>query len=507
MKGKCVLASLGLITAAAGFCPAAAEQQSTAAGQPLPPDPNAARTSEIAAPLMGSVMHPGYAMAVGRKAYIWGWPLVNMRNRSAGLTQTRQPGRLYGVLPVAPMGRIAMLNSFIDPGQTVLACPNHDVVQGLGFFSLDKEAVVAQVPDFGGRYWTYALHDARTDQFGKLGKQYGTKPGFYLLVGPKWNGKTPDGIAAVIRAPTPLASAMPAVYMDGTPEDRRAIQPLINQIVFYPLNEYDGRMKTADWSALPSLSGPRLKDGHGGEVRWVVPSQFFSELGEVLRTVPPLPGEEALYDQFRVLLDAAGHDPQIKRALMAAATETERQVIAPFARWKYNGRPAGNGWNRSANNARFGTDYFNRTGTAKSNMFDSAPEETQYFYTDNDSGGTALHGTNGYDITFPANALPPVNGFWSISLYNERHFFHRNPLERYALGTRNRDLKFNPDGSLTLHAGTRSPGAGRESNWLPAPAGPFSLYIRAYWGKAPILDGTWTPPSVTKARALSARAY
>ncbi len=499
MTVKCSLASLGLIAVSGGFCPAAAE---TPPAQ-LPETSRASLTAEVPAPVMGTVMHPGYAMAIARKAYVWGWPLVNMMNRSAGLTRAKEPALLNGVLPVAPMGRIAMLTGFIDPRQKMIACPNHDMVHGLGFFSLDKEPVVAQVPDFGERFWTYALFDARTDRFGKLGRQYGTKPGFYLIAGPGWKGKTPEGITAVIRSPTALASAMPRVFMDGTAEDREAIQPLIGQIVFYPLSEYDRSMKTSDWSKLPSVAGPKPPHGPLGEVRWVVPAKFFDQLGEVLRTVPPLPGEEALYDQFRVLLDAAAQDRQIKRALMAAAVETERQVIAPFVRWKYNGRPAGNGWNRSTNNGHFGTDYFNRTGTAKSNMFDSAAEETQYFYTDNDSKGKRLHGANSYEITFAAGELPPVNGFWSLSLYDEEHFFYPNRLRRYALGSRDESLQYNPDGSLTLYAGARSPGGDRETNWLPAPDGPFSLYIRAYWSKAPVLDGSWTPPAVAKAQMLN----
>ena len=123
-----------------------------------------------------------------------------------------------------------------------------------------------------------------------------------------------------------------------------------------------------------------------------MPEKFFDQLGTVLDTVPPLPGEEALYGQFRVLLDAAAKDPAIKKALVEAAVETEREVIEPFFEWKRNGRPAGNGWNRSTNNARFGYDYYNRTGTAKSNMFDNKPTETQYFYTDDDSAGARLDG-------------------------------------------------------------------------------------------------------------------
>jgi hypothetical protein len=501
MTVKCSLASLGLIAVAGGFCPAAAEVNHA----PPPGTSRASLTASVPAPVAGTIMHPGYAMAVARKAYIWGWPMVNMMNRSAALTSAAEAGRLNGVLPVAPLGRIAMLSGYINPAQKLVACPSHDVVQGLGFFALDKEPVVAQVPDFGSRFWSYALYDARTDQFGKLGKQYDTKPGFYLIAGPDWKGETPAGIAGVIRSSTALAAGMPRVYMDDTPEDREAIQPVIDQIVFYPLSEYDGKMKTVDWSTLPSVSGPKPPIRGMGEARWVVPAKFFDQLGEVLRTVPPLPGEEALYGQFRVILDAASRNPQIKRALMAAATETERQVIAPFARWKHNGRPAGNGWNRSANNAHFGTDYFNRTGTARSNMFDSPAEETQYFYTDNDSKGEPLHGTNAYEITFAAGELPPVYGFWSLSLYDEHHYFHPNRLSRYALGTRDASLKFNPDGSLTLYAGARSPGRDRETNWLPAPDGPFSLYIRAYWGKEAILDGSWKPPVVRRVRVQSAR--
>ena len=145
------------------------------------------------------------------------------------------------------------------------------------------------------------------------------------------------------------------------------------------------------------------------------------------------------------------------------------------------------------------TDYFDRTGTAKSNMFDNKPSETQYFYTDGDSTGASLDGRQSYEITFAPGQEPPVSGFWSLTLYNEQHFFHPNDLKRYSLGTKNKSLKRNADGSFVLHAGAKSPGKENESNWLPAPNGHFSLYIRAYWGKQPILDGSWQPPKIVKA--------
>jgi hypothetical protein len=460
--------------------------------------PGGAAPTSVTQPATGVLMPPGYIGAVAQMAYLWGWPMVNMHNRRAAITRAPEPGRLNGVLPAAPRGQVSMLSDYIDPGQTFIACPNQDVVYGLGFFSLDEEPVVAQVPDFGERFWVYAFYDARTDQFGEVGKPYRSRPGFYLLVGPNWKGEKPAGIEAVLRSPTEMANAIPRVFMDDTPEDRRTIQPLINHIVFYPLKGFDGKMKSRNWSRAPVIPGPKAKGG--GETQWVVPQKFFDQLGTILDTVPPLPGEEALYGQFRALLGAAAQDPAIKKALVAAAVEADRAIIAPFHAWKHNGRPAGNGWNRSTNNSRWGVDYFNRTGTAKSNMFDNRPNETQYFYTDDDSAGKRLDGRASYEITFPAGQEPPVGGFWSLTLYNEHHFFHPNSLKRYSLGTKNKNLVRAANGSLTLYAGAKSPGRDRESNWLPAPKGRFSLYIRAYWGKQGILDASWQPPAVRKAK-------
>ncbi len=132
-------------------------------------------------------------------------------------------------------------------------------------------------------------------------------------------------------------------------------------------------------------------------------------------TVQPLPGEEALYGQFRVVLDSAARDPQIKQALVDAAIETERDVVDPLLEWKRNGRPAGNGWNRSTNNARFGFDYYNPAGTAKSNMFDNKPTETQDIYTDDDSEGSRLDGNRSYEVVCAPGQEPPVSGFWSMT--------------------------------------------------------------------------------------------
>jgi hypothetical protein len=130
-----------------------------------------------------------------------------------------------------------------------------------------------------------------------------------------------------------------------------------------------------------------------------------------------------------------------------------------------------------------------------------------YFYTDNDTQLRQLDGGSSYVVTFPKGQLPPVmKGFWSLTMYNPEHVFYPNQLKRYALGTKNKSLRYNPDGSLTIYLGNQSPGADKESNWLPAPSGNFSIWLRAYWPDQAVLDGTWKPPVISRTVARPSRA-
>jgi hypothetical protein len=181
-----------------------------------------------------------------------------------------------------------MLYDYIDSAERFVTCPNQDTVYGAGFLALDKQPVVVQVPDFGDRFFTYQIVDHRTDSFASIGKQYGTKPGHYLLVGPNWKGDVPAGIKAVFRSSTDLAAVFPRVFQNDTPEDKAAIQKLLNQVMVYPLAEFNGQMKTKDWKQAPSF--PNASSG-SGETKWVVPEKFFDQLAEVMKVVPPLPGE------------------------------------------------------------------------------------------------------------------------------------------------------------------------------------------------------------------------
>jgi len=451
----------------------------------------------VPGPAPGTAMTKAYVQVVGRVAYLWGWELVNFANRHAMFSKVSEPSLLGGELPVA-YNAVAMLTNYMSPEQRFIATANQDVVYGIGILdNLDNEPIVVQVPDFGDRFYVYALWDERTDEFSNIGKEYNTKPGFYMVVGPNWKGTPPAGINAVLRSSTSVAAICPRVFMEATAEDHEAVQPILSQIVVYPLSQFDGKMKTKDWSKIPHLPAPKRGKG---ETQWVNPETFFDELPAVMKQVPPLPGEEALYKWIGSVLEAAAKDPEIMKTLKETAVASDRELIDPLFQWGYNGTPAGNGWTSPVNNAEWGTDYLSRTTISKGDMFENSVGETKYLATNDDGRGQQLDGRNVYTVTFAKGQTPPVKGFWSLTLYNAEHFFNPNPLKRYSLGTKDKNLKYNADGSLTLYAGAKSPGADKESNWLPAPEGAFSLFIRAYWPEKPIIDGTWAPPTIQKVK-------
>jgi hypothetical protein len=215
---------------------------------------------------------------------------------------------------------------------------------------------------------------------------------------------------------------MPRIFMSDTPEDHAAIQPALSQIQFYPLSQFDGNMKTKDWSKLPKMEKPGVPAKYSTtQPPWVDPASFFDQLPAVMQQVPPMPGEEALYKWIDSVLDAAAKDPAIMKTLQAAAFAADQELIAPMMQWRYNGQPAGNGWTSPANNGAFGTDYVHRAGAVKADPYDNKRNETMYFYTDNDTELRQLDGKSSYVVTFPKGQLPPVKGFWSLTMYNPEH--------------------------------------------------------------------------------------
>jgi hypothetical protein len=371
----------------------------------VPPSPNWGKAMPPAPDARVKVTEE-YARQVGRDVYFWAWPMVNMYNRRLHFSQVKEIMR-QGPLMEAPANRLAMLTDYVNPEERSVACPNQDVVYGIGALALDVSPVVIQVPDFGSRFWVYQVVDLRTDSFVQLGKMYNTTPGFYRLVGPGWNGEVPKGITRVFRSSTSTGLVAPRVAQDDTPEDKRAIQSVLPGIMMYPLVEYDGTMKTRDWANLPKAPPPPPQDE---ETQWVSPEKVADELPLVLADAPPLPGEEARYAQVLALLTATRNDRKLKPAITEGAKEADARLVKPLFQFRNYGQQLPHNWNMISNESAFGTDYFTRTAVAKSNILVNSPNETKYFYQDLDASGERLNSANRYTVTFAKGATPPVNG-------------------------------------------------------------------------------------------------
>jgi hypothetical protein len=368
---------------------------------------------------------------------------------------------------------------------------------------LAKQPLILQVPDFDDRFWLYQLGDHRTDRFAKIGKMHNTQPGFYLIAGPRWSGEAPEGIVDVLRCPTRIGYCLPRVFMRNTPEDREAVQEVISQILLYPADKFDGEWKSRDWSKARWY--PSLGQVNGERGKRLSSELVVDALPELLDEVPPLPGEEKLYAEFRTLIAQATQDAATRELLIEAFDEAEAEEMSELFEFRNLGERLPHGWTTIQNGAEFGVNYRMRAAAARSNIFVNASDEAKYFYLDDDVHGERLQGSQRYRIHFAAGALPPTHGFWSLTLYDEDHFLYPNPHERYAVGDKDADLRYNADGSLTIYV-QPTPPQGWEMNWLPTPPGPFSLYLRAYWPSEAILEGRWTPPPVESATAPRAVA-
>jgi hypothetical protein len=230
--------------------------------------------------------------------------------------------------------------------------------------------------------------------------------------------------------------------------------------------------------------------------------QFFNTLAHLMRDNPPTQADAPMVEKMKRLgiapgqyFDIANADPAVRDALQGVPKPAQDRIASHF-------KAAGehiNGWAYTTHTGDYGTDYLQRATVTYFGLGANRPQDAVYPTSVTDANGKPYDGANKYVIHFPKGQMPPVKGFWSITMYNPQFFFVPNNLNRYDISARNA-LKANPDGSTNIYIQKDSPGADKESNWLPAPAGKFVLMLRMYWpnDKPPsILDGSWKPPAVT----------
>jgi len=448
---------------------------------------------------------PAAIRAAAREAYVWGWPLAYVHQCRTRVALVPRAGTSGG-LPVAPLNELAMLTDQIAPRSGFVPCPSRDVLYGFGVFDLAVTPVVVQVPDFGDRFWLFQLGDQRTDSFAELGSMYASRPGFYLVVGPAWSGVAPPGITRVFHCPTRHAYCIPRVFFTSAPEDRSAAASAVATVMAYPLAEFTGVPRRRDWSKLGWL--PNL----GRREHTMTPERFLRILPDLIEDVPPLPGEESLYERLRQLVVAITTDKMLADIAREALHEAERDVVSPLSEFRNVGQRLPAGWTTIVNGGAFGTDYLTRTAVARSTVFVNRHHETKYYYLDVDVTGKRLEGAQTYTITFPNGRLPPAHGFWSLTAYDARHALASDTSGRHSVGSRDVGLRVSPDGSLTIVVG-RAGGAadgsgaapGAAANRVAPPGGAFSLCLRLYAPRAEALENAWTPPPLMPAHMTASR--
>ena len=246
MLGGVTLAASSAITG--GTTPAAHAQASSLSPQLLPPSPEWARALPPG-PDTSVKTTEAYAAMIARDAYFWAWPLVNIYNKRLNFKDTPEP-MMVGPGPAAPLNRLAMLTDYIDPEERLVACPNQDVVYGAGSLALDLSPVVIQVPDFGDRFWVYQMVDLRTDGFVQLGKNIRHDARLLSAGRAELARRHSQGHFQGLPLLDQHRLRRAALFQDDTPGDKKAIQSVLQWITMYPLAEYDGRMKSIDWTKI-----------------------------------------------------------------------------------------------------------------------------------------------------------------------------------------------------------------------------------------------------------------
>jgi DNA sulfur modification protein DndE len=396
------------------------------------------------------------------------------------------------------MGQFANLRKYPTAAFKEVTAPNADTLYSAAWLDLSKGPWVLHVPDENGRYYLMPMLDGWTNVFADPGKRTtGTQAGDFAIIGPNWEGELPDGVKA-LKSPTNMVWIIGRTYCTGTPEDYQAVHAIQDKYSLTPLSAW-GKQYAAP-ARVPVDPKVDMKTPPRDQVNRMSAGTFFQKLARLMKDNPPADADAPMVAKLARLGIVPGQGFDIKklgpapaRGLQAGAQDGLKQIVAEIPR---AGKDV-NGW-RVTLTGEYGTNYLFRSAIAFAGLGANLPQDACYPTTGVDAAGKPLDGAHRYVMHFAnKGALPPVDGFWSLTMYDAQYFFVANPLNRYTLSQRN-DLKASADGSIDLYLQHDSPGKDRESNWLPAPKGRFVLMLRLYWPKELFLDGTWQPPAVRR---------
>jgi hypothetical protein len=427
------------------------------------------------------------------EAYIFGYPLVTMEMTRRVLTNAAKPEGLHG-----PMGQFANAREYPTAAFRDVTAPNADTLYSSGWLDLSQEPYVLHVPDEHGRYYMMPMLEGWTNVFADPGtRTTGTGAGDFAIVGPGWHGELPPGVEE-LRSSTNLVWIIGRTYCTGTPEDYAAVHGIQDEYKLVPLSAWGKPYTPPPGTADPSID---TKTPVREQVERMDTVSFLALLARLMKQNPPYAEDASFLERLKPigLVPGQDFDPS-KIASAPGIQDVPKLAVERIAAHFQSGGEDLNGWEFFKPAGRYGTDYIQRALITRYGLGCKILEDAVYPTTKTDFAGQKLDGANRYVIRFPRGQMPPVRGFWSLTMYNAQFFFIANPLNRYTLSARNA-LKADPDGTVELLIQASSPGPDKEANWLPAPNGPFVLMLRFYWPKErppSILDGTWKPPAVEK---------
>lgn len=427
-------------------------------------------------------------------AYIFGYPLVTMEMTRRIMTNVAEP-----VGTRAPMGQIIKLRNYPDASFKDVTAPNADTLYTTAFFDVGKEPWVLSVPDMKDRYFLLPMLDGWTTVFQVPGKRTtGTGAQTYAITGPGWKGTLPEGVKEY-KSSTNIVWLLGRIYCTGTPEDYAAVHKLQDEFKLVPLSAYGKPYTPPAGKVDPAID---MKTAVRDQVNRMDAVSYFTLLCELMKTNPPSEADAAQLARFASIGIVPGQSFDVSKL---KADFAKRIPDIAFDRimlqFKINKAiTQQNGWAFTTKTGIYGTDYLMRALITAIGLGANRPQDAVYPTSKADAEGHKYNGANKYVMRFPKGHLPPAEGFWSLTMYDDKYFFVNNPLNRYSISAR-QNLQTNPDGSTDLYIQKDSPGKDKESNWLPAPAGDFILMLRMYWPNETdpsIINGSWTIPAARK---------
>jgi hypothetical protein len=432
------------------------------------------------------------------EGYIYAYPLVTMELTRRVMTNVEKADATR-----APMGQFLRIRTYPPVDDHAVTAPNADTLYTIVWLDVSKEPWVVSIPDMKGRFFLFPMLDGWTNVFEDPGKRTtGTGPQKYAITGPGWSGTLPQGVTEY-KSPTGIVWVLGRIYCTGTPEDYKAVHALQDKVSAVPLSAY-GKPYTPEPGKVDP--GVDMKTAAREQVNALDAAAYFKLFAELLKTNPPAAEDAPMVAELAKIgivpgqdFDATKLDPAVAKGLASAPKPAQDKIME----WMKEGVVAGDfklehGWLFTTKTGLYGTGYRQRALITAIGLGANRPQDAVYPTSEGPDVLKKYSGEQKYVMHFNKGEMPPVKGFWSLTMYDASYFFVPNALNRYTLSQRNK-FKPNKDGSVDLYIQRESPGKDKEANWLPAPSAQFILMMRLYWPtETPpsLLDGTWKVPEV-----------